>query len=285
MAIQIRRHTCAAEWLRVALTLLLQEEAENNLILGLGMTAAEAPEKFPRGINVWTVEQDGGVIAAALNTPPHNLVLTRCSAQVLDALAAALHQSGECFPGVIGPDETPEMFARRWQTLAEVPVRRRMQQRIHVCRAVEDLPPAPGRARPAHPDDAALLERWWLAFNADVGMPHQLEEAAPAVRGMIERNETLIWEDGGRAVSCAKWSRRTPHGVAIALVYTPPEERGKGYATTCVAELTRQQLASGREFCCLYTDLANPTSNAIYARIGYRRVCESAWWELGREGH
>jgi predicted GNAT family acetyltransferase len=283
MTIQIRRHVGAAEWLRAALPLLLQEEAENNLILGLGMTASEAPEKFPRGVNVWTVEEDGRIVAAALNTPPHNLVLTRCSAGVLDAVATALHESGERFPGVIGPDETPGEFARRWQVLTGVPVRLRMEQRIHECRAVEQLPSAPGHARPAHADDAATLERWWLAFNVDVGMPHQLEEAAPAVRGMIERNETLIWEEGGRPVSCAKWSRRTPHGVAIALVYTPPEERGKGYATSCVDELTRQQLQSGCDFCCLYTDLANPTSNAIYARIGYRRVCESAWWELGEE--
>ena len=59
-------------------------------------------------------------------------------------------------------------------------------------------------------------------------------------------------------------------------MYTPPELRGRGYATALVAQLSSQLLAEGRRFCFLYTDLANPTSNAIYERIGYVRVCESA---------
>jgi uncharacterized protein len=64
--------------------------------------------------------------------------------------------------------------------------------------------------------------------------------------------------------------------VRIGPVYTPPELRGRGYATSLAAEVSRRRLAAGRRFCFLYTDLANPTSNAIYERIGYRRVCESA---------
>jgi hypothetical protein len=81
-------------------------------------------------------------------------------------------------------------------------------------------------------------------------------------------------------VSCANVARRTPHGVAVAFVYTPPAHRRQGYATSCVAELTQRQLETGAEFCCLYTDLANPTSNSIYAKIGYRPVCDSDWWEF-----
>jgi predicted GNAT family acetyltransferase len=61
----------------------------------------------------------------------------------------------------------------------------------------------------------------------------------------------------------------------VGPVYTPPELRGRGYATTLVAELSRWLLGRGNRFCFLYTDLANPTSNAIYARIGYRRVCDA----------
>jgi hypothetical protein len=34
-------------------------------------------------------------------------------------------------------------------------------------------------------------------------------------------------------------------------------------------------LDRGKRFCFLYTDLANPTSNAIYMRLGYRPVCDS----------
>ena len=59
------------------------------------------------------------------------------------------------------------------------------------------------------------------------------------------------------------------------------DRRGRGYATALTAELSQCLLdgrlfEGGRRFCFLYTDLANPTSNAIYERIGYRRVAESA---------
>ena len=69
-------------------------------------------------------------------------------------------------------------------------------------------------------------------------------------------------------------TRPTRHGISVSLVYTPPELRGRGYATACVGELSRKLLGAGREFCALFADLANPISNHIYERIGYRPVCD-----------
>jgi predicted GNAT family acetyltransferase len=74
--------------------------------------------------------------------------------------------------------------------------------------------------------------------------------------------------------------RPTAHGIAVGMVYTPPEFRGRGYATSCVAQLSQQLLASGFEFCALYTDLANPISNHIYARIGYRPVADGIMYRF-----
>jgi predicted GNAT family acetyltransferase len=68
----------------------------------------------------------------------------------------------------------------------------------------------------------------------------------------------------------------TPSGVRIGPVYTPPDLRGRGYASALTAELSAELLAGGRDYCFLYTDLANPTSNRIYQAIGYEFVCESA---------
>ena len=73
----------------------------------------------------------------------------------------------------------------------------------------------------------------------------------------------------------------TPGGIRLGPVYTPPERRRRGYATSLVAEVSARLLESGRRRCFLYTDLANPTSNAIYRRIGYEQVAESA--EYGYE--
>ncbi|MFO7545350.1 MAG: GNAT family N-acetyltransferase, partial [Trueperaceae bacterium] len=52
--------------------------------------------------------------------------------------------------------------------------------------------------------------------------------------------------------------------------------RRRGYATALVAAVTQAMLDEGRRFCSLFTDLANPTSNAIYQRIGYRPVSDVA---------
>ena len=59
-------------------------------------------------------------------------------------------------------------------------------------------------------------------------------------------------------------------------MYTPPQLRGQGYGSAVTAHATKQCLARGLDYCFLYTDLSNPTSNKIYMNIGYERVCDSA---------
>ena len=67
-------------------------------------------------------------------------------------------------------------------------------------------------------------------------------------------------------------TRPTQHGIGVGGVYTPPELRRRGYASSCVAALSQRLLDAGFEYCTLYTDLSNPTSNDIYQQIGYRPV-------------
>jgi predicted GNAT family acetyltransferase len=63
-------------------------------------------------------------------------------------------------------------------------------------------------------------------------------------------------------------------GVArIGPVYTPPEHRGRGYAAASVHEVSRQIRDSGAR-ACLFTDQANPVSNALYQRLGYVAVAD-----------
>ena len=83
-----------------------------------------------------------------------------------------------------------------------------------------------------------------------------------------------VW-DHDRPVSMALVQRETAHGICVSMVYTPPQLRERGYATSCVGALTQRMLDAGKQFCCLYTDLTNPTSNSIYRKIGYEPVCDS----------
>ena len=92
---------------------------------------------------------------------------------------------------------------------------------------------------------------------------------------MPKSRRLLLWEVEGTAVSMAGYSGPTPNGIRVAWVYTPPENRGKGFAGACVAALSQKLLDDGRKFCFLYTDLANPISNHVYQKIGYEPVTDA----------
>jgi predicted GNAT family acetyltransferase len=88
----------------------------------------------------------------------------------------------------------------------------------------------------------------------------------------LDEHSGWIWVDDV-PVSMAR-AAPVAGGVArIGPVYTPPERRGRGYATACV-ELLSRRIEDGGHTAILYTQLSNPTSNAIYRRIGYEPVLE-----------
>ena len=96
--------------------------------------------------------------------------------------------------------------------------------------------------------------------------------------------ELRRWVDEGAPVSFSGYGGLTPNGIRIGPVYTPPELRRRGYASALVAELTKRLLDGGRKFCFLFTDLANPTSNSIYQRVGYEPVSDADQWVFGGRG-
>jgi predicted GNAT family acetyltransferase len=89
----------------------------------------------------------------------------------------------------------------------------------------------------------------------------------------LAREPLLVWDDGG-AVSLVSLSPLIAGVRRIGPVYTPPAGRRHGYASSAVAAAARLALAQGAERCALFTDLANPTSNRIYADVGFRRLAD-----------
>jgi uncharacterized protein len=273
----------AAAFFAEAGPLLLADEARHNLILGLAGTIRDSPGHYSER-DFWLVRDGGSTAAAALRTPPYNLILARPrSPQALAALVEAV--AGEELPGVVGAEPEALEFAELWTRHTGIPARTNMRQGVYELERVEPLPATPGSARVATPDDRELALRWFIAFAEEA--LHQGGPGSDRADEMIDfrlsspSSGLLLWEDDGEPVSLAGWGGPTPNGIRIGPVYTPPELRGHGYATALTAELSRRLLdgrlfAGGRRFCFLYTNLANPTSNAIYERIGYRRVAESA---------
>ena len=273
----------AAAFLTEAAPLLLADEPRHNLILGIAGTIRDSPDLYPVR-TLWLVRDGGEVAAAAVRTAPYNLILASPrSSQALAALAQAV--TGEQLPGVVGAEPEVQDFAELWSRHTGVPARTNMRQGVYALERVGTLSDVPGSARIATGDDHELALRWWIAFGDEVlheGNPGR-ERAEVSVEHRLSspRSGFMLWEDAGEVVSLAGWGGPTPNGIRIGPVYTPPKLRGRGYATALTAELSQQLLdgrlfEGGRRFCFLYTDLANPTSNAIYERIGYRRVAEAA---------
>jgi predicted GNAT family acetyltransferase len=196
----------------------------------------------------------------------------------LEVLADALQAGGHSVPECLGPSATATAFAELWGRRTGRGFTLKMAQRVYELRQVHFPVGVPGKARVPTDADLDLLADWTHRFGLEVsaGEPGDPHAARASVQELMGVGRKLIWEDQGRPVSMAAAQRPLKRGIAISRVYTPPEHRGHGYASACVATLSQRQLDAGRQFCCLYTDLANPTSNSIYQKIGYVPVADSS---------
>ncbi|HEX4141957.1 MAG TPA: GNAT family N-acetyltransferase [Pirellulales bacterium] len=274
------RHASPEGLLAHAGELLLQAEAEHNLILGI--CGRQSPEQQAAAATAWwlTIEDRGAIAGVAVMTPPHHLVISRLSDSAVECLANDLLTAEAPIPGVAGPSTSATRFAETWSRLTHQNRSLQMDQRIYACQQVQPVLAASGQIRLAQPGDGELLAAWSREFEIEIGNKTASDSRLDFVNRLIAKASVFVWDDG-RPVSCAAFARETENGVAVNFVYTPRELRGHGYATSCVAALTARLLGSGKTFCCLYADLANPTSNGIYQRIGYRPVCESQAWKFG----
>lgn len=286
---QIVRPTDAREFLDTAGPLLAGDpigEARHNLILGIANTLIDHPEVY-RTFYLWVV-LDHEPLAAALMTPPYDLVLAEpASEEGLRALLQAVAADNAPVPGLVGNVPHVHAAAEAWCAVAGSVARLLQSQGVYALSEVHDVPRALGTARGARPDDRDLLLRLLSAFVAEaVPEPDPDPERAERMldtRLAAEDAGLWLWEDGGRPVSLAGFGGRTTNGIRVGPVYTPPEHRRRGYATSLVAELSRWLLRRYRS-CFLYTDLANPTSNRIYTDIGYERVCDSVEYRFEMTG-
>jgi hypothetical protein len=254
---------------------LAAHEAEHCLMLGIAtnLRLGVQPLSDPPLFAVATDKGGDRVVAAALQTPPHNLVLSMVDD--LDAVAALEGVlRGGALPGVSGPRDVAGRFAERWEAQSGRRATRVMAERIYRVSAVRDPRPAPGLMRPAERADRPLLVAWIEAFFQEaLGESTNAEDAAD--RWLAGQGRTLhLWEDGDLRVSLCGVGGETPNGIRVGPVYTPPEHRGHGYASNLVAGVSQAQLDAGRRFVFLFTDLANPTSNRIYQDVGYEPVID-----------
>lgn len=276
---EVLRPGDAAEFLRLAGALLERDEARNQLPLGIPGNLLARPDAFDV-VRFWVVRDGDEPVAAAVRTDPFNLVLGDPSSETaLGPLLDAVVADDPEVPGIVGNVPFVEPAAERLAGATGRTAECILSQGVYGLTAMRDVVRAPGEPHQAEPKDRGLLLEWLRAFVTEaVPDPDEVfrrMERTLESRFGIESAGFWLWEDGGEPVSLAGFSGPTPTGIRIGPVYTPPEFRRRGYATTLVADLSAWLLERGHRACFLYTDLANPTSNRIYVEIGYERICDA----------
>ncbi|MEV0245317.1 GNAT family N-acetyltransferase [Nocardia sp. NPDC050712] len=198
----------------------------------------------------------------------------RSAGAVADAFAGAISTAG----GVEGPSEVVWPFAERWCALRRIGYKQDYAVRLYRLGALH-VPQVPGTARRATESDIAQLVAWTEAMQAEIGMSGP-GLPIEALHRRIAAGWWWLWERDGRPVGLAAhqvpaygWSR-------IGPVYTPPEERGRGYAAALSAHVSRILRAQGHDI-CLFADTDNATSNKIYRGIGFEPVREYVHYQFG----
>jgi predicted GNAT family acetyltransferase len=254
----------------------------NNVMLTV--VASRLAGHFPvvAGERWLRVEHDGRPVGGAMWTPPRGVWLGAMPDPAATALAehlAATTGPGPALPSVTGTVATARVFADRFAALTGAAVELAEESRIYDLRTVSPPVGVSGAARPATTDDLALLLAWTVDFLVGADPRHAGPDPEAEARAELERrihhpNMVWLWADGGRPVSMAWLNHRVAGLIRVSGVYTPPDLRGRGYASGCVAAISQWALDQGAERCMLFTDLRNPTSNKIYQALGYRPVTD-----------
>jgi len=256
------------EFRHLAEGFLLGNEAEHGLIYGIASSAAP-----PDGYCA-LVANDGKVVAAVIRNIS-KMVVSREALPGAMAIIAADAIADPGLHGILGPLASLQSFARgskrEWTDGRGTT--------IYLCDHVERPGSVVGQRHIAMPTDRGLLAQWVEAFHAEAMNGGSRAEAEAATDRYIASGMMHLWLVEQTPVACAAVVGPSPHAIRIGPVYTPPENRRRGYASALVADLSQDQLDRGKAFTYLYADRDNETSNSIYQKIGYRVVaeCDEMW--------
>ncbi|MUG91701.1 GNAT family N-acetyltransferase [Scytonema sp. UIC 10036] len=272
---QLQRFDSIEEFWHCAQTYLLQHEIENNVLLSICYTLLHNRERYSDKPYLAIVQTSDEILAVAIRTPPHKLLLSKTKNLAALTLIAQNLQHQKLLPGVMGLVPEVERFSHTWQTLTGQSYQRSVETKIYQLTEVLRVATANGHLRPATEGDRSVLIKWLGAFLEAIGKEVN-EHIEREVDNRLKQQNTYLWEDSA-PVSLVSCKQVLPKVGRINLVYTPPEYRRKGYASACVATLSQKLLDRGCSYCLLIADVANSTANHIYQAIGYRPICD--WHE------
>ncbi len=257
-------------------TVLETQEVVNSLMLGICLGLSRQPEPRNTSPYLAIVQEAEDLLAVATMTPPHLIIVQSLITQpdaAFELIISNLLARGLQPPGVLGSANVAEQFAEIYAQRMGVTYSLNVRERVFELRSVHRPAYPPGQLRLATLNDLDRVAEWVGEFFEEALGESRSERERTFAERRIQKGDIYLW-DTGTPVSMAAKSRPTRHGITVNLVYTPQSLRGRGYASACVAALSQQLLDEGWQFCTLFTDLANPTSNSIYQKIGYQPICD-----------
>jgi len=279
------RHPDAAAFAAVALPYLAVDPARHTITLTMldGLLRSGAPPAL-----AMTLHEDDVLVGAVLRRADRGILVSGLPPRYAGVVAAAL--AGTQLPGAVGPVAEAEAFAEAWTA----PVQHRFDQRLFALGTLTPPVGVPGAARPATAADAALLGAWRAAFTAETGVGQTGSRPPPEVAvgqtGSHPPPEVAVgpgewlWQVDGVPVAQAS-ARPVIAGMSrIGPVYTPPEHRRHGYGAAVTAAASRWALDVGARLVVLFTDAGNPSTNALYPRLGYRYRHDAVMLEFACPG-
>ncbi|MQY38195.1 hypothetical protein SRB17_62050 [Streptomyces sp. RB17] len=240
---------------------------------------------FGTGVPVFGVlERAGEVHGTFFRLPPRGFGLSPLTSEQADSLAVRLAALGHSVPSVSADHGTATAFAEAWQrrtgATPELRDTRLRLYRLGTLTAPEPLPAGRGRLLGERDLEQAMF--WCGEFAKAVGEDVSIDADTWAGTRFADKRYTLWETPDGTPVSIAGMNPLIGGQIQVDVVYTPAHLRGRGYAGAVTAEVSRAALAAGARDVVLFADLSNPTSNALYQRLGYRTLTDWAAYDFSR---
>ena len=265
---EIKKYSDANYFLNDNHQFLFANESANNLIIGIANKLGARKEQSDA--LMCSVREDNNILLAAVMTPPRDLIVasSETNERAISLLINDFIINKTDLPGILAEYTFADLFCKKWSEETGDELKLFRKDRAYQLRECKGIKLSSGQMRLAVRDDIDLIAEWVRDFHSEINESITDEGARQMSAVKIANKEIFVWIDGEIVSMCAT-DRETQRGKVINLVYTPPQNRGKGYATSCVFNLCKQILDEGKSFCSLFADLDNQTSNSIYGKIGF----------------
>ena len=274
------KYSTTKEFVEDTLGVLKKYEIQNNLFfknIETGLKKDKDSTLSSEMLMTTIKDNNGNVLITAMRTIPHPFVIFETdnipNDDALEFLTASLAENNINIDKVIGEKELVKRFCESYGKHIGKSFSHHESLVLYLLEKIDDLDLVDGNFRKANETDMYYLPYWCADFAPACKLgEYNLEGGIEGAKHRIAEGTAYIFENNGLPVSLAVNTRKTSDCAIIAMVYTPPTLRGKGYSTACVAKLSQKLFDDGWKYCALYANCENPYSNRVYQKIGYKEI-------------